>query len=289
VLSAGELNVDYIRSLRDRAQRDASGRFFIEGVRFVVTAADQRHDLEALVVAPSLLRSAVAEMLVRRRRRDGTPVLELADDEFRSLSLLGEPQGVGAVVRQRWCGRDALADPRRDALWLALATVRSPGNFGSLVRTAEAVGASGVLCLSGDVDPYDPHAVRATMGSIFHLRFCRLAPAELRAANRYGELFIVGASPDADRDFRVVSYRRPVILMIGGERRGLSDDQRELCDALVRIPMRGRCDSLNLAVAASVLLYEVHGQRHPARRREAGFTAGTRPCRRSGRGRRGGR
>ena len=267
MLSAAELDVDYIRGLRDRTQRERSGRFFIEGVRFIVVADEQRLDLEALIVAPAMLRSAVAETIVRRRRRSGVPVLEVEPDEFRALSLLGEPQGIGAVVRQRWDPASALADPRRDALWIALAAVRSPGNLGSLLRTCQAVGARGLLCLSPAVDPHDPHTVRATMGALLTQRLCRLSPAELRAANRYGQLFVVGASPDGERDYRTISYRRPIIVMVGSERTGLSDEQRALCDATVRIPMRPGCDSLNLAVATSLMLYEIYGQRHPARRR----------------------
>jgi TrmH family RNA methyltransferase len=267
VLSADELDLDYVRSLREPARRASSGRFFIEGVRFLVTADEHRHELDALVVAPALLRSGVAEQIVRRRRLAGTPVLELDADAFRSISLLGEPQGVGAVLRQRWSARSVLAHPSRDALWLALDEVRSPGNLGTLLRTAAAVGATGLVCLAPAVDPHDPRVVRATMGAVLTQHLCRASPAELRDANRFGELFVVGASPDGDRDFRTISYRRPTLLVIGAERGGLSDPQRALCDAVVRLPMHAGTDSLNLAVAASVLLYEAYGQRHPARRR----------------------
>jgi RNA methyltransferase, TrmH family len=267
VIAPGDLSVEYVRSLRDPARRAATGCFLVEGFRFVATAADREHAIEALVVAPALLPRGAAESLVRRRRQAGTPVLEVDADAFRSLSLLGEPQGIGAVVRQRWTERDALARPRRDALWLALAEVRSPGNLGTLLRTSAAVGATGLVCLAPAVDPHDPRVVRATMGAVLTQALCRATPAQLRAANRYGELFVVGAAPDAERDFRTISYRRPTVLVIGAERGGLTKEQRALCDAVVRIPMRGGTDSLNLAVAASVLLYEVYGQRHPARGR----------------------
>jgi TrmH family RNA methyltransferase len=262
----GELGLDGVRALRERAERDRTGRFFVEGIRFVATADDSGHQLEGLVAAPSMLRSAVGQMILRRRKKSGVPVLSVSADEFRQLSLLGEPQGLGAVLRQKWSPARALVSPRRDALWVALEEVRSPGNLGTLLRTADAAGADGLVCLSSRVDPFDPTTVRATMGSLLTQKLCRATTAELRALNPHGELLVVGAAPDGERDFRSLSYRRPVILMLGSERHGLSQEQRRLCDAVVRIPMRGRCDSLNLAVAASLLLYEVFGQRHPARR-----------------------
>jgi TrmH family RNA methyltransferase len=266
-MSAGPPTVESVLALRDRAVRDATGRFFVEGVRFVITADREGHAIDALVVAPDLLHSAVAEQLVARRRRTGTPVLDVDDAQFRALSILGEPQGIGAVVRQRWVPPSALRDPHHNALWIAAGAVRSPGNLGTLLRTADAVGADGLLCLSPVVDPHDPRVVRATMGALFAQHVCRVSPAQLREANRYGALFVVGATPDADLDYRALSYRRPIVLMIGSERDGLRADERALCDAVVRIPMRPHCDSLNLAVAASLVLYEAYGQRHPARRR----------------------
>src|SRR5262249_18453803 len=158
--------------------------------------------------------------------------------------------------RQRWSSSEALAHPGRDALWIALEHMRSPGNLGSLLRTCDAVGATGVVLTGDDVDPYDPTAVRATMGSLFSQRLVRASPEEIARLNRYGEYIVVGATPEATRDFRTLSYRRPVLLVLGSERSGLSETQRGLCDELVRIPMCGGCESLNLAVAASVLLYE---------------------------------
>jgi TrmH family RNA methyltransferase len=264
-LSAAKWDLDYVRGLRERRGRDQSGRCFVEGVRFVANAEDHGHEIEALVVARSMLKSAVGQMIARRLGKR-IPVIEIESEQFRALSLLSEPQGIGAILRQRWRAPSQLTDPKRDALWLALSEVRSPGNLGSLLRTGDAVGMSGLICLSPSVDPFDPSTIRATMGSLLSVDFCRLSASELRALNRNGDYFVVGAAPDGERDYRTISYRRPIILMLGGERKGLSEEQRRSCDALVRIPMRGRCDSLNLAVAGSLLLYEAFGQRHPARR-----------------------
>ena len=264
MLSGGELSVAYVRSLRERGARDRTGRFVVEGVRFLVSAVDAGAVVEGLVIAPGLFDSVVGSMLVRRLKAAGVPSLQVSAAQFLELSLETEPQGVAAVVRQRWTV--LAAHDRRDALWVAVDSVRSPGNLGTLMRTCDAVGARGLIRTSPSVDPYHPTAVRASMGALFTQRLVDADLPSLQTWNRFGELLIVGAAPDGERDFRGITYRRPVLLMLGSERRGLSEAQRAACDVLVRIPMTGTADSLNLAVAASVLLYEIYGQRHPVKR-----------------------
>jgi len=144
--------------------------------------------------------------------------------------------------------------------WIALAGTQYPGNLGTIVRTADAVRADGVLLLDATADPYDPIAVRATAGAIFSTAIARASFAAFLAWARARSLPIVGTAPDAPTDYRSVRYRTPLILLMGREGQGLPREHRELCDTVVRIPMRGRCDSLNLAVATGVLLYEVFEQ-----------------------------
>ena len=266
-MTGRELSPDYIRSLRERAIRDRDGLFYVEGVRFLATAIDAGVPVEAVVIAPKRLVSRLGYTLAARLRRAGVPELRLHDPDFASLSLLDEPQGIGAVVRQPW---SALTDDdaeRRDGLWVGLEELHKPGNLGSLMRTCDAVGARGLVFMSRKIDPFDATVVRATMGSIFAQRLVRATPASIRRWNRFGAHVVVGAGLDGSHDYRAVSYRRPVLLMLGGERQGLTAAQAELCDAVVRIPMAGRCDSLNLAAAGAVMLYEIYGQRHPVRRR----------------------
>ncbi|MBX3187773.1 MAG: RNA methyltransferase [Labilithrix sp.] len=231
-------------------------------MRFLVAAVDAGAPIEAVVVAPRLLKSAVGQMLARRLRMRGVREIRVGADELERLSPSREPQGVGIVVRQRWESLATVAAAHA-ACWLAIEEVRSPGNLGTLLRTTEAVGASGLVALSRSVDPFDPGAIRATMGALFTRRFARGSPAELSAWARRHEVVVVGASADAAIDYRQVSYARPVVLVLGGERKGMSPAARRACDVVVRIPMVGRTDSLNLAVAGSVLLYEVWSQRHP--------------------------
>lgn len=265
-MSAPAWTVERVLSLQERRARDETQCYFAEGVRFMVAAADAGASFCSLVVAPALLRSPPGRMLARRLGTRGVPRLDVSAEAFAQLSRVDEPQGIGAVLRQRW---EPLAsvEPGPHDCWVATGPVRSPGNLGTLMRTCAASGASGVIVPRREgADPHHPAAVRASMGALHKLRLVRADPPELETWKRRSCAVVVGAAPQASVDYRRVSYRRPVVLVLGNEREGLSEAQLLLCDARVRIPMVSG-DSLNLAVAGSVLLYEVWSQRHPLGRR----------------------
>lgn len=251
----------HVQHLRHRPRRDAAQQFLVEGLRFLILSRDARREVDGLVLAPDLVAPST-RTLARRLAGRRTPVLEVDAATYRGLSGAAEPQGVMAVVSQRWASLGRAPGPRD--LWLALSHVRSPGNLGTLLRTCDAAGARGAVLLGPDVDPHDPGCVRASMGSLLARRLVRLDDAAtLRAWLRRSGGLLVGAAPGATRDYRAVNYRRPVAFFLGDERKGLSDEDVDLCDVLVRIPMAGRLDSLNVAVAGSLLLYEAWSQRHP--------------------------
>lgn len=264
-----------IRKLRRRKERELTGLFFVEGLRIVGEAVASGASIETLVVAPELLTSDYGRRLVEEQVAAGVACLEVSGDVFASLSLKDGPQGLGAVVRQRWSGIDELAVApgrgRRRAsvergaagLWVALDGVQDPGNLGTILRTGDAVGAAGVILLGQAADPYDPTAVRASMGSVFSLHLVRSEfPRLLEWARREG-LRLVGTSGAASLDYRDASYEEPLVVILGSEREGLPKEHLAACDEVVRIPMVGRCDSLNLAVAAGLVLYEVFRRRRP--------------------------
>jgi len=249
-----------IRSLQTRAAREQTGTFFIDGMRFVAHALKHRVPLETLMVAPEVLTHPFAQKLARRLQRTGTPSLLVTPDVYYSLSQAEEPQGIGAVVRQRWEPLYRI-DPSEGLCWVVVEAVQTPGNLGTIIRTCDAVGAGGVILLSRETDPYHPGAVRATMGSLFSQRFVRATLSELIAWKQRHRCMLVGTSPSAPVDYHTAQYRPPLLLFMGGERGGLSRDHQALCDVMVKIPMVGGCDSLNLAIAAGVMLYEVFNQR----------------------------
>ena len=254
------------RLVVSRDEREKTGLFYGEGMRFVSHAALAQAPIECLVVAPELLTHAFGQRLWRDLTQRGLPTLRVSAEIYASLSRVGEPQGIGAVVRQKW-DRLSRTRPKTNTGigWIALDTVRSPGNLGTVLRTAESVGASGLFLIGDSIDPYAPDVVRATMGALFGLRFVRTDLPALTAWRRRYHVPLIGTSPHAADDYRASSYRLPAVLWLGGERKGLSDEQQAVCDRVVRIPMVGRSDSLNLGVAAGVLLYELFHQRTQTR------------------------
>jgi TrmH family RNA methyltransferase len=231
----------------------------VEGLRFVAYAVQHHIPLETLVVCHSLLDHPFAHRLVQQQKQLGTPIVEVPATVFRDLSRVLEPQGIGAVMRQRW---EPLEQVRPDAelCWLALQTVNSPGNLGTMLRTSEAVGGAGIILLDNSIDPYDPAAVRATMGSIFSQRFVRTSIAAFKRWKQRHSCMLVGTSPSAPHDYHAVTYQRPTLLLMGEERKGLPQELQALCDIMVRIPMVGETDSLNLAIATGIMVYELFNQ-----------------------------
>jgi RNA methyltransferase, TrmH family len=200
----------------------------------------------------------LAQNFVNAERQAGRPILELSAEVFNALVARDLVQGVGAIVRQRW-KQLAVIQPPRDGGVVALAGTQYPGNLGTILRTTDAVGAAGVVLLDATSDPYDPIAVRASLGAIFTVPIARTSFAEFVLWARDRSLPIVGTSPYSEVDFRSIPYPKPVVLLMGSGARGLTPEQLAACDLTVGIPMAGRCDSLNLAVATGVILYEAFG------------------------------
>lgn len=260
ISAPGNATIKRIRALRQRKAREERGEFFIEGIRIVAEAARTGAGIETLVVAPDLLTSNFGHELVQQQRQQGGSVLEVTGPVFESLSSKEGPQGLGAVVRQRW---ELLAEVRLGAelCWVALDSAQDPGNIGTILRTCDAVGGAGLILLGPSADPYDPGAVRASMGALFAQRLVRASFAEFAAWKRRHGYAVVGTSGVAPVDYQAVRYPTPLVLLMGSERLGLPAEQQALCDAMVGIPMVGRSDSLNLAVATGVMLYEIFNQR----------------------------
>jgi TrmH family RNA methyltransferase len=253
-----------IRSLQSRASRERTGAFLVDGMRFVAQAMKHDVPIETLILCPDLLVHPFGQKLARQVRRAGTTTLEVSQEVYFSLSHAEEPQGIAAVMRQQWQPLYRV-DPLAGLCWVVVKTVQTPGNLGTILRTCDAVGANGVIFLGREADPYHPMAVRATMGSIFAQHLVRTTESEFLAWKQRRRCLLVGTSPSAFRDYHEVHYRAPVLLYMGWERQGLGPDDQALCDEVVRIPMVGGCDSLNLAIATGVMLYEIFNQRRADR------------------------
>ena len=246
-----------IRKLQDdRRYRDQHRLFFIEGVRNFVTAVDRKFSIETLLYSEKLLTAPLARKFVRQSKRAGVPFARVSPEAFRSISRAEHASGVAAILQQQIQTLDEI-QPDQFSCWTVLSQVQSLGNFGTLLRTSAAIGAAGFILLGQQIDPYEPVVVRATMGALFNQALVRTNVERFRHWIQKHHLAVIGASPDGVVEYDQVRYTRPTVLLLGNERSGLTDEQRSLCQQIVRIPMVGGTDSLNLAVAGSLLLYAV--------------------------------
>jgi len=244
-----------VRALRSRPGRDATGQHYVEGLRQVLAALDADLGVDLLLYCETLA-PTIAQRRVRLARRAGVPVVRVTPEQFRRLSIATRASGVGAIVRQHWSAMRE-ADPAAGLCWIAVGASRSPGNLGTLLRTAEAASVAGVVVLEPDTDPFDAAVVRASMGGIFGLRLVRAGHDQLAAwAARHG-CGVIGASPRAALRYTEAAVRQPVIVLFGEERGGLTERELRLCTQVVGIPMAGRADSLNLGVAAGIVLFDL--------------------------------
>jgi len=150
-------------------------------------------------------------------------------------------------------------NPETSPCWVALQAVRDPGNLGTIVRTADSAGCGGVILVGDCCDPYSVEAVRATMGSIFAVPLVKASTAEFIAWRKTWPGSVVGTLLTATNGYRDAPYRAPTLILMGNEQAGLPPDLAAVCDINVKIPMRGRADSLNLSVATGVMIYAVTG------------------------------
>lgn len=249
-----------LRSLQTSPGRSRTGLYLIEGIRHVARALEHRAPVQSFFFDPSVLSNRFGQKLVRKLRQSGIIGTQLSPQMYRELTLAGEPQGIGAVVRQKWI---PVADvrPAPDSCWLAVESIDSPGNLGTIIRTAEATGIAGIFTIGPHADPWDPAAVRATMGSLFSQKLVKCSAREFTDWAASFGVAIIGSSPSGLLDYRSLRCRWPAVLMIGSEKYGLSEGLMQASDFTVKIPMAGRCDSINAAVAAGVLLYEMFNQR----------------------------
>jgi TrmH family RNA methyltransferase len=245
-----------LRTLRERRARDPEGRFLAEGVRVVEDLLASPLAVSLLLAASSLEDSERGRALLATAARRGIPRYTLPDAEFAGYAATRHPQGVLAVAAapRRTLGDVTFTAGRRAVL--VLDAVQDPGNFGTLVRTAEALGAAGVILLPGTVDPWNAKAVRAAVGASFRVplvaaTWSELAPWLAREQARVLVADAAGASvAAADAAGRSA-------LVVGNEGAGVGEESRAHADALVAVPIRGRAESLNVAAAAAILLYEL--------------------------------
>ncbi len=247
--------IKLVRSLAQRKHREETGLFLVEGMEFAARAMRCGFTPRHVLADANHASEADMQKLLDEARADGARIATAPKPLLARITARGNPQQMMLVAEQRWAS--ALpADMAEADVVLALDRVRDPRNLGAILRTAEATGVRTLLLCGSCCDPYAPEALRASAGSLFAVPVMKTASDELleRMSGWPGD--VIGADVAAAADFRH-ARRGPVLLVMGNESEGLSENLSRACTRLVRIPMMPGMSSLNLAAAAALLLYEL--------------------------------
>lgn len=245
--------VKRVRALKARKGRVESGSFLVEGLHHIGSAFEAGWEVENLIYAPDLLTGDFAASLLNEARRSGIEPQPVSTKVMDSLTDKDNPQGVLALVKQRERRLDDLGPIHAG---VALVSPQDPGNVGTILRTIDAVGADALFLLEGGVGLYHPTCVRASMGILFWKPVVLASFAEFVDWAREQGLYLVGSSAHAKVDYREIELgESPWVLLLGNEQKGLSEGQITKCNVTVSLPMQGKVSSLNLSVAAGILLY----------------------------------
>lgn len=257
ITSASNPLIKTLKSLHMKKGRAETGLFLAEGARLAVEAADAGVWPEVLVFAPAALERPQVRALIDQAEQRRVRTIETNETLLGQISKRDNPQTVIGAYKQQLSDLDALqGDPI-----IALEGIRDPGNLGTILRTADSVGAGGVVLLGESCDPFSVEAVRASMGSLFAVRLARASFNDLLRFKQARGATMIGASLKGQAMGEDATPTGRVILLMGNEQSGLPEGMEAECDVLARIPMRGRADSLNLAVATAVMLYDLWRRR----------------------------
>ena len=254
VTSLANPTVKAVRALHMRKERAETGLFLAEGLKIVTEAVELGHPPKTLLYAPEEPRHPLLQKAIEATSATGGEVVEVTPAILGKIARRDNPQAVLGVFEQRLTSLSALV-PASAPCWVGLEMVRDPGNLGTIIRTADAAGCGGVILIGECCDPWSVESVRASMGSIFATPVVKTTTAEFLAWRESWPGSVVGTLLSADVDYRKADYRAPTLLLMGNEQQGLTPEMASACDVAVKIPMRGRADSLNLAVATGVMIY----------------------------------
>ncbi|NTU54718.1 MAG: RNA methyltransferase [Anaerolineales bacterium] len=242
--------VKQARALRQKKARRESGLFLVEGIHHVGEAIEAGWEVESVLYSPDLLTSGFAHDLITRLDFTPQPV---TPQVMESLADKENPQGILAIVRQKQIRLDELGQLK---CAVALVAPQDPGNVGTILRTMDAVGAGALFLLDGGVELYHPSVVRSSMGTLFWKPVVQTTFGDFIQWARGQNFQLIGTSAHGDVEYHTLVPQTPWVLVLGNEQKGLSREQMDACDLTVSLPMQGRVSSLNLSVAAGVLLYQ---------------------------------
>ena len=256
VTAFSNATVKRLRSLRDKKARRSEGLFLAEGLRIIAEARDSGRLPEIIAFSAAGAGHPLAAEIIAATEAQGGEAIETSPDILGKMSGKDNPQTVIAAYRQPDISLEGI-DRSAAPLWIAAQALRDPGNIGTILRTGDAVAAGGLILIDECADPFSVEAVRASMGAVFTQAVAAARWDEFIAWLRGGPGQLVGTSLKATTDYLDGEYQAPCFLLIGNEQQGLPAEYEAACDLLVKIPMAGRADSLNAAMAAAVMAFQV--------------------------------
>jgi RNA methyltransferase, TrmH family len=248
--------VKLLRSLRDKKARRAEGLFLAEGLRILAEARDSGRLPEIIAFSPEGAKHPLAAEIIAATEAAGGDAVETTPDILSKMSGKDNPQMLLGAYRQPETALSAI-DRGKAPLWIVAQALRDPGNLGTILRTGDAAGAGGLILIDDCADPFSVEAARASMGALFTQDIATARWPEFVEWLRSGEGQLVGTSLKATDDYFEAEYCKPCFLLIGNEQQGLPAEYEAECDLLVKIPMAGRADSLNAAMATAVMAFAI--------------------------------
>ena len=250
--------IKQIRRLGQKKHRQKEGLGYVEGLRPVLTAAEYRPDLiEKLIIAPDLLTTEVVAEKLESWDSDPRRV-ELSAALFKDIAQRENPAGIGALVRSPLCQLDQLQPKADQTRFILLDRISDPGNLGTILRTADAAGIDGVVLSGPGADLLHPTALKASLGTAFTLPMAAAEHASLLAWAAAQRLTLIATSAKGAHDYQEADYPAHTLLLLGNEREGLHPTLLDAAEIKIKIPMRGQATSLNVAVAAGILMYQIY-------------------------------
>ena len=256
VTAFSNATVKRLRSLRDKKARREEKLFLAEGLRIIAEARDSGRLPEIIAFSAEGAKHPLAADIIAETEAAGGEAIETTPDILSKMSGKDNPQMLLGAFRQPETALDRI-DRSASGIWIAAQALRDPGNIGTILRTGDAVGAGGLILIDECADPFSVEAVRASMGAVFTQQLATAPWQDFVDWLRSGLGQLVGTSLKASDDYLEARYEQPCFLLIGNEQQGLPLEYEAECDSLVKIPMAGRADSLNAAVAAAVMAFQV--------------------------------
>ena len=246
--------IKMIYSLNQRKFRKELNSFIAEGIRICKEALKNKWKVSYLLCDKDKINEKIISELILDVLHQGGDILEVTSDVLSKITKKNNPQNVIAVIKKKW---GTLPDHTLESqIWVGLEQVRDPGNLGTILRTIDAVGGKGCILIDDCTDPFSYESVRASMGALFNLSIVSMSSKAFLKWIENSNTNLIGTSLKNAIDYKITRWNKPFVLLMGNEQEGLTDKMLEKCDQLIRIPMFGNSDSLNLAVSTGVILYE---------------------------------